>query len=117
MLTLGFHRTAEDKPRRDIQPHRIAPAFPDAIVACFHDARLAPRIGRDAIQMQTFVGLVSTGIGIALVPQSVSNLKRPRIEIKPLTGMTASVATGVAWQRDNTSPVLRAFLKLLRKKR
>jgi DNA-binding transcriptional LysR family regulator len=100
-----------------IFPRRIAPAFHDAILASFRDAGLTPRIGQEAIQMQTIVGLVSAGMGIALVPQSVSNLKRPGVEYMPLAGKTLSVETGLAWRRDNQSPVLRAFLELLRKKR
>jgi DNA-binding transcriptional LysR family regulator len=100
-----------------IFPRRIAPAFHDAILACFHDAGLTPRIGQEAIQMQTIVGLVSAGMGIALVPQSVSNLKRPGVEYKALAGKSPLVETGLAWRRDNASPVLRAFLELLRKKR
>lgn len=100
-----------------IFPRRIAPAFHDAILGCFRDAGLTPRIGQEAIQMQTIVGLVSAGMGIALVPQSVSNLKRPGVEYKPLSGKTVPVETGLAWRRDNPSPVLRTFLELLRKKR
>jgi DNA-binding transcriptional LysR family regulator len=98
-------------------PRRIAPAFHDAILACFHDAGLTPHIGQEAIQMQTIVGLVSAGMGIALVPQSVSNLNRPGVEYKPLSDRTPMIETGLAWRRDNTSPVLHAFLKLLRKKK
>ncbi|NEX61906.1 LysR family transcriptional regulator [Noviherbaspirillum galbum] len=100
-----------------IFPRRIAPAFHDAILGCFRDAGLTPRIGQEAIQMQTIVGLVSAGMGIALVPQSVSNLKRPGVDYKPLARGTAPVETGLAWRRDNRSPVLRSFLELLRKKR
>lgn len=100
-----------------IFPRRIAPAFHDTILGCFRDAGLTPRIGQEAIQMQTIVGLVSAGMGIALVPQSVSNLKRPGVEYKLLTHKTATVETGLAWRRDNMSPVLRSFLELLRKKR
>jgi len=100
-----------------IFPRRIAPAFHDAIVGCFRDAGLTPRIGQEAIQMQTIVGLVSAGMGIALVPQSVSNLKRPGVEYRPLSDKTAVFETGLAWRRDNASPVLHAFLELLRKKR
>jgi DNA-binding transcriptional LysR family regulator len=99
-----------------IFPRRIAPALHDAILACFHEAGIAPRIGQEAIQMQTIVGLVSAGMGIALVPQSVSNLKRPGVEYKPLAGNPPTVETGLAWRRDNASPVLRAFLELIRKK-
>jgi DNA-binding transcriptional LysR family regulator len=100
-----------------IFPRRIAPAFHDAILGCFRDAGLTPRIGQEAIQMQTIVGLVSAGMGIALVPQSVSNLKRPGVEYKLLSGKTVPVETGLAWRRDNTAPVLHTFLELLRKKR
>jgi len=100
-----------------IFPRRIAPALHDAILACFHEAGITPRIGQEAIQMQTIVGLVSAGMGIALVPQSVSNLKRPGVEYKRLAGKPPVVETGLAWRRDNASPVLRAFLDLLRKKR
>ncbi|MDY7573791.1 LysR substrate-binding domain-containing protein [Actimicrobium sp. CCI2.3] len=99
-----------------IFPRRIAPAFHDAILATFRDAGLTPHIGQEAIQMQTIVGLVSAGMGIALVPQSVSNLKRPGVEYKTLRGKTPLVETGLAWRRDNHSPVLHAFLDLLRKK-
>jgi DNA-binding transcriptional LysR family regulator len=99
-----------------IFPRRIAPAFHDAILACFRDAGLTPRIGQEAIQMQTIVGLVSAGMGIALVPQSVSNLKRPGVEYKALSDKTLSIETGLAWRRDNLSPVLRTLLDLLRKK-
>ena len=100
-----------------IFPRHIAPAFHDSILACFRDAGLTPRIGQEAIQMQTIVGLVSAGMGIALVPQSVSNLKRPGVEYRALSGKTPRVETGLAWRRDNASPVLRSFLELLRKKK
>jgi DNA-binding transcriptional LysR family regulator len=99
-----------------IFPRRIAPAFHDAILACFRNAGLTPHIGQEAIQMQTIIGLVSAGMGIALVPQSVSNLKRPGVEYRALLDETPLVETGLAWRRDNMSAVLHVFLELLRKK-
>lgn len=99
-----------------IFPRRIAPAFHDAILGCFRDAGLTPRIGQEAIQMQTIVGLVSAGMGVALVPQSVSNLKRPGVEYKALPDTGVLVETGLAWRHENTSPVLHAFLELVRSK-
>src|SRR5919206_477395 len=80
-------RAVADRPLI-IFPRRIAPAFHDAILDCYRQAGLPPRIGQEAIQMQTIVGLVSAGMGIALVPQSVSNLKRPGVEYKLLAGQT-----------------------------
>ena len=98
-----------------IFPRAIAPALHDAILAVFGAAGLTPAIGQQAIQMQTIVSLVSAGMGLALVPQSVSNLMRPGVEYRTLLDPTPLVETGLAWRRDNPSPVLLGFLDLLRK--
>ena len=98
-----------------IFPRRIAPAFHDVILGCFRDAGLTPHIGQEAIQMQTIVGLVSAGMGIALVPQSVSNLKRPGVEYRSFKEASPRIEIGLAWRRDNDSPVLTAFINLMRK--
>jgi DNA-binding transcriptional LysR family regulator len=95
-------------------PRPIAPALHDAILACFRAAGVTPEIGQEAIQMQTIVGLVSAGMGLALVPQSVSNLMRPGVEYRAVRDRTPLVETGLAWRRDNASPVLQGFLDLLR---
>jgi DNA-binding transcriptional LysR family regulator len=97
-----------------IFPREISPALHDAILSCFRDAGITPAIGQRAIQMQTIVSLVSAGMGLALVPQSVSNLMRPGVEYRALADATPLVETGIAWRRDNPSPVLRGFLELLR---
>ena len=101
-----------------IFPRAIAPAFYDTILGCFLRAGITPVIGQEAIQMQTIIGLVSAGMGIALVPQSVSNLKRPGVAyyaIKEMESplMTPQIETGIAWRQDNHSPVLQAFINLI----
>ena len=98
-----------------IFPRPIAPGLHDAILACFRAAGVTPEIGQEAIQMQTIVSLVSAGMGLALVPQSVSNLMRPGVEYRALRDTAPQVETGLAWRRDNPSPVLQGFLDLLRK--
>ena len=98
-----------------IFPRHIAPGLHDDILACFRAAGVTPEIGQEAIQMQTIVGLVSAGMGLALVPQSVSKLMRPGVEYRALRDATPQVETGLAWRRDNMSPVLAGFLECLRK--
>jgi DNA-binding transcriptional LysR family regulator len=106
----------QDLPRLPliIFPREISPALHDAILSCFRAAGVTPVIGQLAIQMQTIVSLVSSGMGLALVPQSVSNLMRPGVEYRALADPTPLVETGIAWRRDNPSPVLQGFLELLR---
>jgi DNA-binding transcriptional LysR family regulator len=93
-----------------IFPRMISPGLYDAILAVFREAGITPTIGQEAIQMQTIVSLVSAGMGMALVPQSVSNLQRPGVEYRALAQATPLVETGLAWRRDNRSPVLKGFL-------
>jgi len=99
-----------------IFPRHISPGLYDAILSVFRAAGITAEVGQEAIQMQTIVSLVSAGMGIALVPQSVSNLRRPGVEYLPLVQSTPLVETGLAWRRDNASPVLRGFLELMRKR-
>jgi len=98
-----------------IFPRAISPGLYDAILSVFRAAGITPAIGQEAIQMQTIVSLVSAGMGMALVPQSVSNLRRPGVAYHRLTQDTPLVETGLAWRRDNASPVLAGFLALMRK--
>jgi DNA-binding transcriptional LysR family regulator len=97
-----------------IFPRTVAPSLHDAILACFRAAGVLPTIGQEAIQMQTIVSLVSGGMGLALVPQSVSNLMRPGVEYRALIDPAPLAETGLAWRRDNDSPVLKGFLECLK---
>lgn len=94
-------------------PRKIAPALHDRILACFHEQGLTPKISQEAIQMQTIIALVSAQLGYALVPASMSNLKRDGVVYLPLKPAGAQLEIGAAWRKDNRSPVLQAFLKFL----
>ncbi|MBX9721441.1 MAG: LysR family transcriptional regulator, partial [Candidatus Obscuribacterales bacterium] len=54
-------------------PRKIAPALHDSILGCFQRMGMTPVISQEAIQMQTIIALVSANMGMALVPESVSN--------------------------------------------
>jgi DNA-binding transcriptional LysR family regulator len=99
-------------------PRKIAPALHDTILGCFREAGLTPLIAQEAIQMQTIIALVSAGMGMALVPESVANLQRAGVHYQNLelsNSMRNSVELGIAWRRDSNSPVIQAFLDLLEK--
>jgi DNA-binding transcriptional LysR family regulator len=105
-------RTYKDLPLL-LFPRKIAPALHDSILSCFGSAGMTPQVAQEAIQMQTIIALVSAAMGIALVPESVSNLKREGVVYYPLKQKQTGVEIGVAWRKDNPSPVLQAFLDLL----
>ncbi|AOI58245.1 LysR substrate-binding domain-containing protein [Burkholderia diffusa] len=97
-----------------IFPRRLAPGFYDIITGCYGAAGATPRIGQEAIQMQTIVSLVSAGMGVALVPQSLRNLRRTGVVYRPLAGDAPVVETGLVWRTGDVSPVLAGFIDVVR---
>ncbi|MEJ2768886.1 LysR family transcriptional regulator [Mycetohabitans sp. B46] len=97
-----------------IFPRRLAPAFYDIIMGCYKAAGVVPRIGQEAIQMQTIVSLVSAGMGVALVPQSLYNLRRTGVVYRALRGALPVIETGLVWRTGDVSPVLAGFIDVVR---
>ncbi|WP_431820211.1 LysR substrate-binding domain-containing protein [Burkholderia sp. F1] len=97
-----------------IFPRRLAPGFYDIITGCYGAAGATPRIGQEAIQMQTIVSLVSAGMGVALVPQSLRNLRRTGVVYRPLANGAPVVETGLVWRTGDVSPVLAGFIDIVR---
>lgn len=94
-------------------PRRSAPAFHDIIMGYYAAQDATPLVAQEAIQMQTIISLVSAGMGIALVPRSLTNLGRVGVRYLPLEQPAPEIETGLAWRTADRSPVLLRFLALL----
>jgi DNA-binding transcriptional LysR family regulator len=70
-----------------------------------------PRAAQEATQSHAVVGLVSAGIGVALVPASVQSTRMRGVEYRPLQEKSPAVLTVLAWRRNDASPTLAAFRK------
>ncbi len=57
-------------------PRRAAPAFHDLVSGYFAEHGAAFSVFQEAIQMQTIIGLVASGMGVALAPKSFTQLRR-----------------------------------------
>jgi DNA-binding transcriptional LysR family regulator len=94
-------------------PRSRAAAFFDSIMAMCHDAGFSPRIVQQAPQLD-IVSLVAAGYGIAIMPESIREVHRPGLELRPIIG-SPSIDLLAAWRMSNTSPVLRTFLEIMRR--
>jgi DNA-binding transcriptional LysR family regulator len=65
--------------------------------------------------MQTIVGLVAAGLGIAIVPASLQNFHRSGVIYRPLQEQIPKTGLYLAWRQHDSSPAVRAFLGLARK--
>ncbi|MEO8484720.1 MAG: LysR family transcriptional regulator [Betaproteobacteria bacterium] len=91
-------------------PRDVAPELHDAIVALCRRAGFVPRIGQEAIQMQTIVSLVAGGMGVSLVPASLEHMRRDGVVYRRLAERSPSVEIGLAWRASDGSPLTRAFV-------
>jgi len=94
-------------------PRELAPVLYDQLISMCRAAGFSPHIVQEA-QMQTIVSLVAAGIGVALVPATLQNLSRRGLVYKGLRGEPSRLELAVAWRRGDTSPLLRAFLDVVR---
>lgn len=95
-----------------IFPARVSPDFHALVLDHYRAHGVEPRIGQEAIQMQTIISLVSAGMGLALVPDSLRHLARTGVRYLRLAGDPLWLETGLAWRKGDESPTLSAFLAI-----
>ena len=94
-------------------PRSRAAAFFDTLMAMCHAAGFSPRIVQEAPQLDV-LSLVAAGFGVAILPESIREVHRPGIELRPIVG-SPSVDLLAAWRANDTSPVLQTFLEITRR--
>ena len=65
--------------------------------------------------MESVIGLVAAGVGIAVVPSVARRLRITGVEYRPFRERYAVMEFAIAWRKDNLSPVVGAFIELVRK--
>lgn len=95
--------------RRDLEP-----TLYDSYLRLCADAGITPSVLHSANPMHLIVGLVAAGLGFTILPASARNLKRPDVVYRALRPQPPRVVLAAAWRADDESPVLRAFLGVMR---
>jgi DNA-binding transcriptional LysR family regulator len=91
-------------------PRELAPGLYDLAIAACQRAGFTPHLAQEAIQMQTILGLVAAGLGVALVPHCMSKLQRPDVRYLALEARGFEVETVALWHSENRAPVLAALI-------
>jgi LysR family transcriptional regulator, hca operon transcriptional activator len=93
----------------------LAPALHDAIAALYRQARIRMQAVSSADNVLGHLHLVREGLGYALLPDSVGALLPPGVVLKPLASdPVPTVSIVAAWKAGNASPIVRAFMDLVR---
>ncbi|BEP96493.1 LysR substrate-binding domain-containing protein [Acidovorax sp. A79] len=118
-----------------IFPRRIVPSLHDAIFALYHAAGRVPVVAQEAIQMQTIVNLVWGGLGVAWVPESVTQFRREGVVYRAADAFGAAPAraparaakaaaapplpvceTSLVWPAELNNPALARFTDFVRER-
>lgn len=87
---------------RDLEPRTH-----DRYVAACRAAGFTPRIEHRGSGLQTILGLVAAGLGVAFVGASVAlHLTRTGVVFRPLTEHAPTLETGVAWRGSTDAPAV-----------
>jgi len=95
-------------------PRTVAPMLYDDVIARCRAARFSPRIVQESVGWHTVVSLVSAGIGIALVPQSLGAQRGVGVAFRPVSDLRIHMELTAIWKRGDRSPVRERFLTTLK---
>ena len=83
----------------------------DAIIAACHGAGFSPRIGHETPQMIATLSLVAAGLGVSIVPASLTRMRLDGVEYRPLAGEPQPRAQlNLAVRRGDPSAAVRRFV-------
>jgi DNA-binding transcriptional LysR family regulator len=91
-------------------PREIAPGLYDIVSGLAARAGFSLNVAQEAIQMQTVVSLVSSGLGAAVVPGSVANLGRRGVVYRRLSDRHPVLELWLAWRRGATGAAAEEFI-------
>lgn len=96
-------------------PTGIRPNFVDRVMELCRLEGFVPNVSQEAGDAVTGVALVASGFGLALVPESATSLHLPGVVYRPLLDAPhAVVDLSCIYRNNDTSPILKAFLEIIR---
>ncbi|MFC5472763.1 LysR substrate-binding domain-containing protein [Paraherbaspirillum soli] len=95
-------------------PRRQNVAARERFLASCRQAGFEPDIRHEAAEVLTVLGLVSAGMGLALVQEGVASMTQfPRVVFRPLDWFPASVAVHLVYRRGSSELLLKRFLDVI----
>ena len=98
-----------------LYPRRPRPSYADFVLDVCRKEGFEPAAMELAQDYQTAISLVSVGVGIAVVPESVSRTSRPGVFFRSYEGHNPGTGLTIHARRDNQSSQVAQFFDVARK--
>jgi DNA-binding transcriptional LysR family regulator len=96
-----------------LYPNAPRPSYADQVLSFYRDRGMEPNVAFEVRQPWTALGLVAAGVGITLVPSSVSRLGRDDVEYLNLDEPEISSPIVMSYRTNDGSALLAHLLKLI----
>jgi DNA-binding transcriptional LysR family regulator len=93
---------------------QLIPGFHAQIVELFQRVGAFPKVAQHAVHLQTIVGLVASGVGIAILPSSAERVSREGVIYRALDVPDATSWMGLAWVEGDESKLVKNFVRTVR---
>src|SRR5215207_5993286 len=93
---------------------QLIPGFHAQIVELFQRVGAFPKVAQHAVHLQTIVGLVASGVGIAILPGSAERVSREGVIYRPLDAPDATSWIGLARVEGDDSMLVENFIRTVR---
>jgi DNA-binding transcriptional LysR family regulator len=93
---------------------QLVPGFHAQIVELFQRVGAFPKVAQHAVHIQTIVGLVASGIGLAILPESVERVTREGVVYRPLDAQDATSWMALARVEGDNSMLVENFAGAIR---
>jgi DNA-binding transcriptional LysR family regulator len=90
----------------------FAPGYHDLVLGILSRAGVIPEVTQTASEMSTIVSLVDSGMGVAVLPMSVTRHRLARVTTCPILDKVPNSEVGMVTARDTDIPVVRRFYEL-----
>jgi len=97
---------------RDRNLRELGPTFYSSLYQFCSKAGFSPNVAMEVSQINAAVGLVGSGIGVALVPESMNQLRFDNVVYRPLVERAPNVDVLLAWQAGRPSELLQSFIDM-----
>lgn len=93
---------------------QLIPGFYAQIVELFQRVGAFPKVAQHAVHLQTIVGLVASGVGIAILPASAERVGREGVVYHALDVPDATGWMELAWVEGDESKLVKNFIATVR---
>lgn len=102
--SLSLQQLAEDP--LILFPQEVAPSLYEMIISACLRAGFQPRTGQQAPQIASAIGLVASGFGYTLVPESLGCIRHPDVTLHAIDDAVLNSDIALAWRRLDRSPAV-----------